>query len=119
MHCHTNRYRIEKQREMQARTPGISFAEVAKTVGDQWKQLSEIEKQPYKDMAAKDTQRVQNGVCRMRQHPVCDLCGLRRRGISSPQPTYKTCCLPFAVVSLICVCVCVVFSGYLVVQARR
>lgn len=45
----------QDQREsVKADNPGIAFGEVGKVLGQRWKELSEADKKPYEEKAAKD-----------------------------------------------------------------
>uniref|UniRef100_A0A1D1ZTD4 FACT complex subunit SSRP1 n=1 Tax=Auxenochlorella protothecoides TaxID=3075 RepID=A0A1D1ZTD4_AUXPR len=48
----------QDQREsVKADNPGIAFGEVGKVLGQRWKELSEADKKPYEEKAAKDKER--------------------------------------------------------------
>ncbi|EAY01387.1 HMG box family protein [Trichomonas vaginalis G3] len=44
----------EKRPQVKADNPGIAFGDIAKKLGEMWKNLSEEEKKPYVEMAEKE-----------------------------------------------------------------
>ena len=50
----------EKRKEVQHQNPGKSMGDISKVLGSLWKELTEEEKQKYKDMNDEDIDRYEN-----------------------------------------------------------
>ncbi|EAY08175.1 HMG box family protein [Trichomonas vaginalis G3] len=50
----------EKRPQVKEENPGIAFGDIAKKLGEMWKNLSEEEKKPYMEMAEKDKEAHKN-----------------------------------------------------------
>ncbi|CEM12651.1 unnamed protein product [Vitrella brassicaformis CCMP3155] len=48
---------MERRPEVKEENPTMAFGEIAKLLGAEWKEMSDEDKQPYKDQAAEDKER--------------------------------------------------------------
>lgn len=57
----------EKRPEVVEKNPGLKFGEVGKKLGEMWRNLSDDNKEPYKQKAMKDKERYMNEIAKVKE----------------------------------------------------